>query len=81
MPLLRLDKVSLAYGHRVLLDHVDLEIRRGDDGCMGSEQGEGEKDERAAHLEAWRAPLISGLRRRIQPSLLFGSGSFHSLRP
>ena len=41
MPLLRLDKVSLAYGHRALLDHVDVEIRRGERVCLVGRNGEG----------------------------------------
>ncbi len=41
MPLLRLDKVSLAYGHRPLLDAVDLEIRRGERVCLVGRNGEG----------------------------------------
>ena len=41
MPLLRLDKVSLAYGHRPLLEHVKLEIRRGERVCLVGRNGEG----------------------------------------
>ncbi len=41
MPLLRLDKVSLAYGHRPLLDHARLEIRRGERVCLVGRNGEG----------------------------------------
>src|SRR3989344_1769911 len=41
MPLLRLDKVSLAYGHRPLLEHAKLEIRRGERVCLVGRNGEG----------------------------------------
>src|SRR3972149_4544548 len=41
MPLLRLDKVSLAYGHRPLLEKVKLEIRRGERVCLVGRNGEG----------------------------------------
>ncbi|MEN8106764.1 MAG: ATP-binding cassette domain-containing protein [Pseudomonadota bacterium] len=41
MPLLRLDKVSLAFGHRALLDHVDLELERGERVCLVGRNGEG----------------------------------------
>jgi len=41
MPLLRLDKVSLAYGHRPLLDGVKFEIRRGERVCLVGRNGEG----------------------------------------
>jgi ATP-binding cassette subfamily F protein uup len=41
MPLLRLDKVSLAYGHRPLLEHAQLEIRRGERVCLVGRNGEG----------------------------------------
>jgi ATP-binding cassette subfamily F protein uup len=41
MPLLRLNQVSLAYGHRPLLAHVNLEIRRGERVCLVGRNGEG----------------------------------------
>jgi ATP-binding cassette subfamily F protein uup len=41
MPLLRLDNVSLAYGPRVLLDNVKLEIRREERVCLVGRNGEG----------------------------------------
>jgi len=41
MPLLRLDKISLAFGHRSLLDGVDLELRKGERVCLVGRNGEG----------------------------------------
>ena len=41
MPLLRLEKVSLAYGHRPLLKEAKLEIRRGERVCLVGRNGEG----------------------------------------
>ncbi len=41
MPLLRFDNVSLAFGHRPLLDRVTLEIRRGEHVCLVGRNGEG----------------------------------------
>ena len=41
MPLLRFDKVSLAYGHRPLLEQAKLEIRRGERVCLVGRNGEG----------------------------------------
>lgn len=41
MPLLRLNKVSLAFGHRALLDAVDLEVYRGERVCLVGRNGEG----------------------------------------
>ncbi len=41
MPVLRLDKVSLAFGHRALLDHADLELRKGERVCLVGRNGEG----------------------------------------
>ena len=41
MPLLRLDKVSLAFGHRALLDAVDLESTAGERVCLVGRNGEG----------------------------------------
>ncbi|MFV1997530.1 MAG: ATP-binding cassette domain-containing protein [Acidiferrobacterales bacterium] len=41
MPQLRLEKISLAYGHHALLDEVDLELRRGERVCLVGRNGEG----------------------------------------
>ncbi len=41
MPLIRLDKVSLAYGHRPLLDRVTLEIHPAERVCLVGRNGEG----------------------------------------
>ncbi len=41
MTLLRLDKVSLAYGHHALLDAATLEIRAGERVCLVGRNGEG----------------------------------------
>lgn len=41
MPQLRLEKVSLAFGHHALLDEVDLELRRGERVCLVGRNGEG----------------------------------------
>ena len=41
MPLLRLDKVSLAFGHRPLLDEASLEIEAGERVCVVGRNGEG----------------------------------------
>jgi ATP-binding cassette subfamily F protein uup len=41
MPLLRLDKTSLAFGHHALLDRAELEITRGERLCLVGRNGEG----------------------------------------
>ena len=41
MPLLRLNEVSLAFGHRPLLDAVDLELHKGERVCLVGRNGEG----------------------------------------
>jgi len=41
MPLLRLDKLSLAFGHHALLDGAELEITRGERLCLVGRNGEG----------------------------------------
>jgi len=41
MPLLRLANLSLAFGHRALLDGVDLEVRAGERVCLVGRNGEG----------------------------------------
>ena len=41
MPTARLDKVSLSFGLKPLLDHADLQIRRGERLCLLGRNGEG----------------------------------------
>ncbi|MBT8117320.1 MAG: ATP-binding cassette domain-containing protein [Gammaproteobacteria bacterium] len=41
MPLIRLDNLSLAYGHHALLDHVSLELSRGERVCLVGRNGAG----------------------------------------
>src|ERR1700744_1418809 len=41
MPIVRLDKVSLSFGLKPLLDHVDLRLRRGERVCLLGRNGEG----------------------------------------
>ncbi|MFV1973321.1 MAG: ATP-binding cassette domain-containing protein [Thiohalobacterales bacterium] len=41
MPLLRLEKIALAFGHHSLLDEVNLEIFRGERVCLVGRNGEG----------------------------------------
>ena len=41
MPVVRLDKVSLSFGLKPLLDHVGLQLRRGERVCLLGRNGEG----------------------------------------
>jgi ATP-binding cassette subfamily F protein uup len=41
MPTVRLDKVSLSFGLKPLLDHVSLQIRKGERVCLLGRNGEG----------------------------------------
>jgi ATP-binding cassette subfamily F protein uup len=41
MPLIRLDNISLAYGHRPLLEHASLELARGERVCLVGRNGTG----------------------------------------
>src|SRR2546422_9573618 len=41
MPLLRLDNISLAYGHMPLLDHVNFQIEAGERVCLVGRNGTG----------------------------------------
>jgi ATP-binding cassette subfamily F protein uup len=41
MPIVRLDKVSLSFGRKPLLDHVTLQIRKGERVCLLGRNGEG----------------------------------------
>ncbi len=64
MPLLRLNKVSLAYGHRALLDEVELDVHRGERVCLVGRNGEGKSslmrvlsgEVRADDGECWVRP-------------------------
>jgi ATP-binding cassette subfamily F protein uup len=55
MPLLRLDKVSLAYGLRPLLRGADLEVFRGERVCLVGRNGEG------------KSSLLRLIHRELQP--------------
>src|SRR5450631_3679620 len=41
VPIVRLDKVSLSFGRKPLLDRADLQIRRGERVCLLGRNGEG----------------------------------------
>jgi len=41
MPIVRLDKVSLSFGLKPLLDRVDLQVRKGERVCLLGRNGEG----------------------------------------
>jgi ATP-binding cassette subfamily F protein uup len=41
MSLVHLDQISLAYGHKPLLDHADLRIESGERICLVGRNGEG----------------------------------------
>jgi ABC transport system ATP-binding/permease protein len=41
MPIVRLDKVSLSFGLKPLLDHVNVQLRRGERVCLLGRNGEG----------------------------------------
>jgi len=55
MPIVRLDKVSLSFGLKPLLDHVALQIRKGERVCLLGRNGEG------------KSSLLHVIARRIVP--------------
>lgn len=55
MPIARLDKVSLSFGLKPLLDHADLQIRKGERICLLGRNGEG------------KSSLLRLISRRIAP--------------
>jgi len=55
MPIVRLDKVSLAFGLKPLLDHVALQIRKGERVCLLGRNGEG------------KSSLLHVIARRVAP--------------
>ena len=64
MPIVRLDKVSLSFGLKPLLDHVSLQLRRGERVCLLGRNGEGKssllqlisKDRLPDRGEVWVRP-------------------------
>jgi ATP-binding cassette subfamily F protein uup len=55
MPIVRLDKVSLSFGLKPLLDHATLQIRRGERVCLLGRNGEG------------KSSLLQLITRKIAP--------------
>jgi ATP-binding cassette subfamily F protein uup len=55
VPIVRLDKVCLSFGLKPLLDHADLQIRRGERACLLGRNGEG------------KSSLLQLITRRIVP--------------
>src|SRR5271166_5922246 len=55
MPIVRLDKVSLSFGLKPLLDHANLQIRKGERICLLGRNGEG------------KSSLLRLISRRIAP--------------
>ena len=55
MPIVRLDDVSLSFGRRPLLDHIALQIRRGERVCLLGRNGEG------------KSSLLQVIARQIAP--------------
>ncbi|MDH5649215.1 MAG: ATP-binding cassette domain-containing protein [Gammaproteobacteria bacterium] len=41
MPLIKLDKISIAFGHHILLDHAELQIDKGERVCLIGRNGQG----------------------------------------
>jgi ABC transport system ATP-binding/permease protein len=59
MPLLRLEKASLAFGHRALLEQVNLEVRSGERVCLLGRNGEGKSS--LLHLFTGQVHTDSGI--------------------
>jgi ATP-binding cassette subfamily F protein uup len=78
MPTVRLDKVSLSFGLKPLLDHVDLQIRRGERVCLLGRNGEGKSSLLqliTRHIvpdagEVWVRPgaRVAGLAQEVSPA-------------
>jgi ATP-binding cassette subfamily F protein uup len=77
MPIVRLDKVSLSFGLKPLLDNVSLQLRRGERVCLLGRNGEGKSS--LLNLisgtllpdsgEVWRRPgaRIASLAQEVSP--------------
>jgi ATP-binding cassette subfamily F protein uup len=78
MPTVRLDKVSLSFGLKPLLDHADLQIRKGERVCLLGRNGEGKSS--LLHLitrqivpdsgEVWVRPgtRVASLAQEVSPA-------------
>ena len=64
MPIVRLDKVSLSFGLKPLLDNVDLQIRKGERVCLLGRNGEG----KSSLLQLITRQLASRQRRSVGAS-------------
>ena len=81
MPLVTLDRVSMAYGHRPLLDHASLQIEPRERVCVIGRNGTGKStllrliygDEAPQDGTVWRAPGLR-LGRLAQDAPLAGDG-------
>jgi ATP-binding cassette subfamily F protein uup len=58
MPILRLDNVSLSYGLKPLLDHVSMQLRKGERVCLIGRNGEGKSS--LLHLITGQGTADSG---------------------
>lgn len=68
MPLLRLNRVSLAFGHRPLLDKVELELFRGERVCLLGRNGEGKSS--LLRVIGGEAMTTMSASRRLQRSTM-----------
>ena len=59
MPIVRLDKVSLSFGLKPLLDRVDLQMRRGERVCLLGRNGEGKSSLLADNLATDLCPTAA----------------------
>jgi len=85
MPIARLDKVSLSFGLKPLLDRADLQIRRGERVCLLGRNGEGKSSllqlvtrNRSGLREVWVRPgaRVASLAQESQPPAMNRCGTW-----